>query len=66
MTLCLLEQLIKALRANDPVTFKGWLYGGIQVLWKVAVTELLLDLLDAFITQTERDRIVASHLGVSL
>ena len=64
--LCLLEQLIAALQANDPDTFKRWLYGGIQDLGEQAVTELLVDWLGAFITETERDRIVAWHLGVSL
>ena len=66
MTLCLLEQLIKALRANAPDTFKGWLSGGVQDLGEPAVTELLLDWLDSFITETERDRFVAWHLGISL
>ena len=66
MMLCLLEQLIKALRANDPDTFKGWLSGGVEDLGDPAVTELLLDWLDSFITETERDRIVAWHLGISL
>ena len=66
MTLCLLEQLIKAQRANDPDTFKGWLSGGVQGLEEPVVTELLLDWLDAFINKTERDRIVAWHLEVSL
>ena len=55
-----------ALRANDPDTFKRWLYGGIQDLGEPAVTELLLDWIDPFITRVERDRIVAWHLGVSL
>ena len=64
--LFLLEQLIAALQANDPDTFKLWLYGAIQDLGEAAVTELLLDWLDAFITEVERDRIVAWHLGVSL
>ena len=57
MTLCLLEQLIKALRANDPDTFKGWLSGGVEDLGEPAVTELLLDWLDAFITKVETDRV---------
>ena len=43
MTLCLLEQLIKALRANDPDTFKGWLSGGVEDLGEPLVEELLLD-----------------------
>ena len=55
-----------ALQANDPDTFKRWLYGGIQDLGEPAVTELLLDWLDPFITRVERDRIVAWHLGVRL
>ena len=51
---------------NDPDTFKRWLYGGIQDLGEPAVTELLLDWIDLFITRVERDRMVAWHLGVSL
>ena len=51
---------------NDPDTFKRWLYGGIQDLGEPAVTELLLDWIDPFITRVERDRMVAWHLGVSL
>ena len=66
ITLFLLAELVAALQANDPDTFKRWLYGGIQDLGEAAVTELLLDWLDAFIADTERDRIVALHLGVRL
>ena len=47
---------------NDPDTFKRWLYGGIQDLGEPAVTELLLDWIDLFITRVERDRMVAWHL----
>ena len=65
ITLFLLAELVAALRANDPDTFKRWLYGGIEDLGEPAVTELLLDWLDPFITRVERDRIVAWHLGVS-
>ena len=66
ITLFLLAELVAALRANDPDTFKRWLHGGIEDLGEPAVTELLLDWLDPFITRVERDRIVAWHLGVSL
>ena len=66
ITLFLLAELIAALQANDPETFKRWLYGGIQDLGEPAVTELLLDWLDAFITRIERERMVAWRLGVSL
>ena len=51
---------------NDPDTFKGWLSGGVEDLGEPAVTELLLEWLVSFITEAERDRIVAWHLGVSL
>ncbi len=66
IALCLMGGLVTALRANDPDLFKRWLYGGIEDLGEPAVTELLLDWLDPFITRVERDRIVAWHLGVSL
>ena len=32
ITLFLLAELVAALQANDPDTFKRWLYGGIQDL----------------------------------
>ena len=66
ITLFLLAELVAALRANDTDTFKRWLYGGIDDLGEPAVTELLLDWLDPFITRVESDRIVLWHLGVSL
>ena len=59
ITLFLLAELVAALRANDPDLFKRWLYGGIEDLGEPAVTELLLDWLDPFITRVERDRMVA-------
>ena len=55
-----------ALKDNDPDAFKQWLSGGIYELGEPAVTKMLLDWLDPFITRVERDRIVAWHLGVSL
>ena len=66
ITLFLLAELVAALRGNDPDLFKRWLYGGIQGLGNPAVTELVLEWLDPFLTRVERDRIVAWHLGVSL
>ena len=66
IALFLLAELVAALQANDPDTFKRRLYGGIQDLVEAAVTELLLDWIDLFITRVERDRMVAWHLGVSL
>ena len=66
IALLLLAELVDALQAKDPDTFKRWLSEGIYELGEAAVTEMLLDWLDPFITETERDRIVAWHLGVSL
>ena len=66
IALFLMGELVAALRANDPDAFRQWLSGGVQDLGEPVVTELLLEWLDAFITETERDRIVAWHLGVSL
>ena len=40
--------------------------GGIEELGELAVTELLLDWLNPFITRVERDRIVTWNLVVSL
>ena len=66
IALFLMGELVAALRANDPDLFKRWLYGGIQDLGEPAVTELLLDWIDPFITRVERDRMIAWYLGVSL
>jgi len=66
IALFLMGQLIAVLQANDLDLFKRWLYGGIQDLGVPAVTELLPDWLVAFITETERYRMVAWHLGICL
>ena len=66
ITLFLLAELVAALRANDPDTFKRWLYGGIEDLGEPAMTEMLLDWLDPFLTVEEQDRLMGWHLGVSL
>ena len=64
--LLLLGELVTALRANDPETFKRWLLGGIQDLGRQAVEELLIDWLTPLLTQEDADRLVGWHLGVSL
>ena len=66
MALNPMGELLAALRANDPDTFKRWLYGGIQDLGKPAVTELMTDWMTPLLTQKDADRLVAWHLGVSL
>ena len=57
IALFLLGELVSALRANDPDLFKRWLSGGIQDLGEPAVTELLLDWLDPFLSVEEQDRL---------
>ena len=49
-------ELVAALRANNPLLFKRWLYGGIEDLGETSVTELLLDWLDPFLTRKEQSR----------
>ena len=66
IALFLMGELVAALRANDSDLFKRWLYGGIEDLGKPAVTELLLDWLDPFLTVEEKDRLLGWHLGVNL
>ena len=66
MTLALLQELLLALRANDPDDFKAWLSLGIERLGKPAVIELLVDWMDPILTTEEADRLVGWHLGVSL
>ena len=66
IALFLMGELVAALRANDPDLSKSWLYGGIEDLGEPAVTELLLDWLDPFLTVEEQDRLTCWYLGVSL
>ena len=66
MHLLLLSELVFALRANDPETFKRWLAGGMQDLGKPAIKELMTEWLNPLLTQDEADRLVGWHLGVSL
>ncbi len=63
IALFLLNELVSALRANDPETFKRWLRGGLEDLGKPAVEELLWDWLAPFLTKDERDRLIGWHLG---
>ena len=63
IALFLMGELVAALRANDADLFKRWLSGGIQDLGEHAVTELLLDWLDPFLTEVEKDSLLGWHLG---
>ena len=60
IALFLLAELVAALQANDPDTFKRWLYGGIQNPGEPAVSELLLDWIDPFSTEADRGRMVGA------
>ena len=66
ITLFLLAELVAALRANDPDTFKQWIAGGVADLGEPAVLALLVDWFNPLLTQEEADRFVGWHLGVSL
>ena len=66
IALFLVVELLAALRANDPATFKRWIAGGVADLGEPAVLELLVDWFNPLLTQEEADRFVVWHLGVSL
>ena len=66
IALFLMEELVAALRVNDPDAFRGLLSEGIQELGVTEVEELLLDWLYSFLTAEEPDRLLGWHLGVSL
>ena len=66
IALFLVGELVAALRANDPESFRGLLSEGMQELGVTEVVELLLDWLDPFLTVKEQHRLLGWHLGVSL
>ena len=66
IALFLMGELVAALRANDPDTFKRWLGGGVQDLGEPVVEELVLDWLYSCLTVEEQDRLTGWQLGVSL
>ena len=63
ITLFLLAELVAALRANDPDSFKRWLYGGIEDLGEPTVTQLLLDWIDPFITRVDSEYVESCYLA---
>ena len=66
LALCLLSELVAALRSNDPDTFKQWLVGKAHDLGEEAVAELMLEWMVPLLTQDEAHRLVCWHLGVRL
>ena len=59
-------ELVAALRANDPESFRSLLSEGMQELGVTEVEELLLDWLYSFLTAEEQGRLTGWDLGVSL
>ena len=66
IALFLMGELVAALRANDPDLFKSWVYGGIEDLGEPAVTELLLDWLNPFLTVEEQDNLPSRRIALSV
>lgn len=66
LALCLMGQLVAALPANDPDTFKQWLADGVHEMGEPGVVELMVDWMVSLLTQDEADRLVGWHLGVSV
>ena len=58
MHLCLLSELVSAIRVNDPDAFKQWLADGVQELGETGVAELMVDWMVPLLTQEEADRLV--------
>ena len=66
MTNVLLEDLVLSVRGYDVESFKGWLYEGLQVLVEPVLPGLVLNVMLSLLSTTEKDRIVAWYLGMSL
>ena len=64
IALFLMEELVAALRVNDPDAFRGLLSEGIQELGVTEVEEMLLVWLYSFLTAEEQNRLLGWHPGV--
>ncbi|QNJ03901.1 hypothetical protein [Synechococcus sp. PROS-U-1] len=58
IALFLMEELVAALRVNDPDAFRGLLSEGIQKLGVTEVEEMLLVWLYSFLTAEEQNRLL--------
>ena len=58
IALFLMEELVAALRVNDPDAFRGLLSEGIQELGVTEVEEMLLVWLYSFLTAEEQNRLL--------
>jgi hypothetical protein len=66
MTLALLQELLKALRANDADAYKSWRALGIEQLGRDMAGEVESEWMVPLLVEEERDRLMAWQLGVSL
>ena len=65
IALFLLGELIAAIRANDPDTFRRWQSGGVQNQVETVVVELLLGWLDPVLTEEKQVWPRCLHPGMS-
>lgn len=56
MHLLLLSELVFALRDSDAETFKRWVSGGIHVLGKTVVEDLMIEILNLLLSERESNR----------
>ncbi len=66
MTLALLQQLLRALRANAADGYKYWLALGIEELGRDVSAEVESDWMVPLLVEEELDRLIGWQLGVSL
>ena len=64
IALFLMEELVAALRVNDPDAFRDLLSEGIQELGVTEVEEMLLVWLYSFLTAEEQNRLLGWHPSV--
>ena len=65
-TVTLLTELLLALRANDPKSFRTLLEMGLEELGLVVVDELTREFLVSLLSEEEADRMVGWNWGVSI
>ena len=64
MTLALLQELLMALRANDPDGYKSWLVLGIEQLGRDVAGEVESDWMVPLLVEEERDMLITWQLVV--
>ena len=66
IALFLMGELVASGRANNHETYKEWLFGGINAMWRPDFKELIFERMNPLLNAHELHRIVAWYLGVSL